>query len=204
MVMGQIVVVEKLNEDSIVVNERACAERISEALDWHCVIVNSNGCVDVKLFFLDSFNVSSLFSKDSESEFTVVNEHEGILLTCSILLDFLASDVAVLVSSDHLGEGIFVGLETVHHHPKFPVVFLDHGDSSGGVITDDTGNNWELGLNILRLCQVLEQLCVVVELKIWLQLLVTLHLLGFVLILRALRLVVIVGDILTTCISSLA
>ena len=204
MVMGQIVVVKKLHEDSIVVNERACAERISEALNWHGVIIDSNGSVDVKLFLLDSFNISSLFSKDSESKFTIINEHEGILLAGSILLDFLASDVAVLVSSDHLGKGILISLETVHHNPKFSVVFLDHSDSSSGVITDDAGNDWELGLNILRLCQVLEQLCVVVELKIWLQLLVTLHLEGILFILGALRLIVIVGNILTTCVSSLS
>ena len=197
-------VVEKLNEDSIVVNERACAERISEALNWHGVVVDTDGLVDVKLFPLDSLYISSLFAKDSEAELAVVDVHQGILLTSGVLLHFFASNVTVFVSSNHLGEGVLVSLKTVHHDPEFPIVFLDHSDRSCGVITDDTGNNWELGLNILGLCQVLEQLSIVVELKIWLQLLITLSILSLVLLLGPLRFIIIVGNILTTCVSSLA
>ena len=179
MVMGQIVVVEQLNENSVVVNEGACAEWISEALNWHGVVVDADGSVNVELFSLDSFNISGLFTEDSESELTIVDVHEGILLACSVLLHLFASDVAVFISSDHLSEGVLVGLETVHHDMELSIVLLDHGDGSGGIITDDTGNDWELGLNILRLCQVLEQLSVVVELEIWLELLILLDILSF-------------------------
>ena len=182
MIMGQIMVVEQLHENSVVVNEGACAEWISEALNWHGVVVDADGSVDVELFSLDSFNVSGLFTKDSESELTIVDVHEGILLACSVLLNLFASDIAVLITSDHLSEGVLVGLETVHHNMEFSIVLLDHGDGSGRVITDDTGNNWELGLNILRLCQVLKQLSIVVELKIWLELLVLLDILSLFLI----------------------
>ena len=80
-------VVEQLHENSVVVNEGACAEWISEALNWHGVVVDADGSVDVELFSLDSFNVSGLFTKDSDS---------------------------ILIQN---------------------------------IITDDTGNNWELGLS---------------------------------------------------------
>ena len=182
MIMGKIMVVEQLHENSVVVNEGACAEWISEALNWHGVVVDADGSVDVELFSLNSFNISGIFAKDSESELTVIDVHEGILLASSVLLNLFASNVAVLVTTDHLGECVLIGLETVHHHMEFPIILLDHGDGSGRVITDDTGNNWELGLNILRLCQVLKQLSVVVELKIWLELLVLLDILSFFLI----------------------
>ena len=103
-------------------------------------------------------------------------------MACSVLLNLFASNVAVLFASNHLSEGVLVGLETVHHNMEFSIVLLDHGDGSCGVITDDSGNNWELGLNILRLCQVLKQLSIVVELKIWLELLVLLDILSLFLI----------------------
>ena len=183
VVMGQIVVVEKLHENSVVVNEGASAEWVCEALDWHGVVVNADSCVDVKLFSLDSFHISSLFAKDSEPELTVVDIHEGILLSCSVLLDLLAPDVAVLLSSDHLGEGVLIGLETVHHHMEFSIILLYDRDRSGRVITDDASDNWELSLHIFRFRQVLEQLSVIVELQIRLQLLILLLILGFLLIL---------------------
>jgi hypothetical protein len=149
MIMGKIMVVEKLDENSVVINERACAEGICKALDGHSVVIDTDGTVDVKLFSLDGFGVSSLFSEDSESKLTVVNEHECVLLTRSILLHFFAPDVAVLLASNHLGEGVLVGLETIHHDPKFPIVLFDDGDGSGRVITDNTCDNWELGLDVL-------------------------------------------------------
>lgn len=180
--MCQIMVVEQLHENSVVVNEGACTEGISEALNWHGVVVDADGSVDVELFSLDCFNISGFFSKDSESELTIVDVHEGILLACSVLLNLFASNVAVLITSNHLGEGVLVGLETVHHNMEFSIVLLDHGNGSGRVITDYTGNDWELGLNILRLCQVLKQLSIVVELKIWLELFVLLDILSFFLI----------------------
>ena len=142
-------IVEKLHENSIVINERACAEGICKALDRHCVVIDTDGSVDVKLFSLNDLGVSSLFSEDSEFKFTVVNKHECVFLTSSILLDFFASDVAVLFTSNHLSECIFVGLKTVHHDPKFPIILFDHGDRPCRVITDATCDNWELGLNIL-------------------------------------------------------
>jgi hypothetical protein len=142
-------VVEKLDENSVIINERACAEGICKALDGHSVVIDTDGSIDVELFFLNSLGVSRLFSEDSESKFTVVNKHECVLLTGSILLDLFASDVAVFLASNHLGEGVFIGLKTIHHDPKFPIILFDHGDCSGRVITDNTCNNWELCLDVL-------------------------------------------------------
>lgn len=152
---------------------------------------------------MNGFNISALLTEDSESEFTIIDVHEGILISCSILLDLFAPDVAVLFTTDHLGEGVLIGLKTVHHNMEFPVILFYHCDGSGRVITDDAGHDWELGLHIFRLCQVLEQLCVVVELQVGLQLLIFLLILCLLLVVRALRLIVVVSDILTTCVSSL-
>ena len=131
VVVGKIVVVEQLHENSVVVNEGAGAEWVCEALDWHGVVINTDSCVDVKLFPLDSFKISGLFPKDSESKLTIVNVHKGVLLSCSVLLDLLAPDVAVLVTSNHLSEGVLIGLQTVHHDMELSIVLLDHGDGSG-------------------------------------------------------------------------
>ena len=103
-------VVEKLDENSVVINERASTEGICKALDGHSVVIDTDGSIDVKLFPLNGFGVSSIFSEDSESKLTVVNKHKSVFLTSSILLDFFASNVAVLFASDHLGEGVLVGL----------------------------------------------------------------------------------------------
>lgn len=43
VIMGQIMIVEQLHENSVIVNERAGAEWISEALDWHGVVIDANG-----------------------------------------------------------------------------------------------------------------------------------------------------------------
>ena len=142
-------VIEKLDENSVVINERACAEGICKALDGHSVVIDTDGSIDIKLFPLNGFGVSSIFSEDSESKFTVVNKHKSVFLTSSILLDFFTPDVAVLLASNHLGESIFVGLQTIHHDPKFSIILFDHSDCSCGVITDNTCDNWELGLNVL-------------------------------------------------------
>ena len=41
VVMGQIVVVEQLHEDTVVCDERAGAKRVAESLDRHCVVVEA-------------------------------------------------------------------------------------------------------------------------------------------------------------------
>jgi hypothetical protein len=183
VVMGQIMIVEQLNENSVIVNEGARAEWICESLDRHGIIVDAEGCVDVKLFPLDCFSVSRFFAEHSESELTIIDVDKRVFLTSRILLHLFASDVAVLLATNHLGECVLVGLQGIHHHPELPIIFLDYRDGSGRIITDDASHDRVLCLHVFRLSQVLEELCIVVELEIGLELLVAIDDLGLLLVL---------------------
>jgi hypothetical protein len=42
VVVDKLVVVEKLHEHSVVINERACNEWVAETLNWHGVVIDTD------------------------------------------------------------------------------------------------------------------------------------------------------------------
>ena len=65
MIVHKLVVVENLNEQELIGNERACAERIRESLDWHGEVIDAQSLVDVEFSLFDFFRASGLLAKHS-------------------------------------------------------------------------------------------------------------------------------------------
>ena len=71
--MHELVVVKSLNEYDVIGNERACAERIGESLDWHGEIIDAQSLVDVKFRFLNFFRSSSSLTENSQSKLSTID-----------------------------------------------------------------------------------------------------------------------------------
>ena len=65
VVVDQLVVVEQLNEHSVVSNEGAGAERVTKSLDRHGVVVDPDCVIDIKFFIFNGLVVSGYFSEES-------------------------------------------------------------------------------------------------------------------------------------------
>ena len=65
VVVDQLVVVEQLNEHSVVSNEGAGAERVTKSLDRHGVVVDPDCVIDIKFFIFNGLVVSGHFSEES-------------------------------------------------------------------------------------------------------------------------------------------
>ena len=81
VIMGQIVIVEELHEDNVIGNESASAEWISEALNWHGVVVDTDESVDVDFCFFDFVFGSLFFVEHSHYKFSIIDVNKSIFFT---------------------------------------------------------------------------------------------------------------------------
>lgn len=156
VVVGEAVVVEKLNKDSIIGDEGAGDERVRESLDWHRVVVDAERLIDVELLSADDIGASRLLAKHSEPELAVIDERNGILFTGRILLDLLEPDEAVILTANLLLKSLLIGLKIVHADPVFLVIFLGNHDGPGRIVRYHTRNHGVHRLNALVFGEILE------------------------------------------------
>ena len=131
VVMGEVVVIEQLDEDSVVSDERTSAKWVCEALDRHRKVIDTQGFIDVEFLFLDDLWGPLFFAHQSEPELTVIDVNESILVALVILFNFFAPNEAVRLSTDLLIKCLFVRLKVVHADPELSVILLRHQNGPG-------------------------------------------------------------------------
>ena len=131
VVMGEAVIVEELDEDSIIRDERARDKGVREPLNRHGVVVDAECLVDVELLFMNHLRAPCLLSEDSQSKLTVVDECDGIFFTSGVLLNLLEPDETILRAANLFLECLLIGLKIVHANPVFAITRLSHHDGPG-------------------------------------------------------------------------
>jgi len=169
VVVDLAVVIEELDGYSVIGDEAACDERIWEALNRHGIIVKTQVFIDIKVFLKTLGLRSSNFGEDSEVEFTIVDEHDGVLGTSGVLLNFFGPDIAVAFAADHFFKCLFIRFKIVHSNPPFPIVFLGHKNGSSGVIGYDTGDDGVHSWHTFVLHEIVKLILIVFKLNIGFQ-----------------------------------
>lgn len=157
------VVVEEVDEDLLVVNERAGDERVLEVRVGHRVAVNVQLFVDVQLGPFDIFRGSRGLAEDAQLEKAVVEVDASELGAAGVLLDLLDLDVLVGEPADLLLKGQLVRVQIVHLDETLAIILLGHSDRARGVVRNDHGDDGPLGDHGGLLEQVREDLLVVHE-----------------------------------------
>lgn len=169
VVMGEAVIVEELYEESIVRDESACDKWVRESLNWHGVVVDTESLVDVELLFTNHLRTPRLLPKHSEPKFAVIDEGNGIFFTRRVLLNLLEPDETIFLTANLFLESLLIGLKIVHAHPVLAIIFLSHHDGPGRIVGDHARHHGVRCLNALVFGEILEIVCVALELDIRLE-----------------------------------
>jgi hypothetical protein len=168
VIVGQSEVVEQVDEDSLIGNERAGDVRVWETLDRHGPVVDAQQLVDVQFLSLGLFLRSLLFSKPSKSELSIVEVDNSIRFTCGVLLNLLDFDIIGILSADSLLECHFVGFKIIHFDIVLFFIFLGDSNASCRIIRDNYRANGVHGSDLGGFEKVTKQFSVVLETRIWL------------------------------------
>jgi hypothetical protein len=151
MPVSSIIVVEKLNEDSIIVDEGAGTEWIRKALDWHSIVINTQSFVDVKFFIFDFSFLPSFFSEYSELKVSIIDVNNGVFVAFVVLFDLFESDVVIRLSTNLFIKSLLISFKIVHSHPKLSVILLSNRDCSGRIVSDHASHDWVHSCDFLLL-----------------------------------------------------
>ena len=99
VIVSQVVVMKKVNENLVVIDETAVDEGVRKLIYWHRVIVKTEHLVELYLLSLDFFFGSLLLTKDAHSKLAVVHVTCSKHIASRILDNFFYFDVGILMAA---------------------------------------------------------------------------------------------------------